>query len=186
MSIEPPRTLQPAASPSPNRPVTKRLIPRARVSSSGRADLEEEKGRLKGSSAGKAVFEDERGTGRAVFEDEKGRPHPSFRASRLLIPGLTRNLPKPELQKRRPMRFGATCAPSRRGMLHPEAYKGDSATEVSSIEISPDQDVSIELFPESPQRQFFFVSLIRIDHPLWKKPTISSQPSRQSWLSMRS
>ena len=31
-------------------------------SSSGRADLEEEKGRLKGSSAGKAVFEDERGT----------------------------------------------------------------------------------------------------------------------------
>ena len=61
MSIEPPRTLQPAASPSPNRPFTKRLIPRARVSSSGRADLEEEKGRLKGSSAGKAVYEDEGG-----------------------------------------------------------------------------------------------------------------------------
>ena len=30
-------------------------------SSSGRADLEDGKGRLKGSSAGKAVFEDERG-----------------------------------------------------------------------------------------------------------------------------
>ena len=33
-----------------------------------------------------------------------------------LIPGLPRNLPKRGLQKRRPGRSGATCAPQRRGV----------------------------------------------------------------------
>ena len=53
---------------------------------------------------------------KAVYEDEMGLTEGSAMGRLFLIPGLTRNLPNPRLQKRPPVRRVATYAPSRSGV----------------------------------------------------------------------